>query len=188
MKGKRAVLVVMGLIACLLATGGVGHSMIGPDQNIEDFPPWIWPYIHPVSIFAKAVTGEGIVYEQAAKEMRESVLVQCKHFTAGDYSFKELLTTMDSQFQMQLATLHFAKTKAVGLAMGKLVALDDDDPCGNPPRRPWPWPTVLLDLVKVQMEVFKTEVLAQYQLTKDEVEMLDADLNGHYKNFFMLLK
>ena len=91
---------------------------------------------------------------------------------------------------IQLATLHFAKTKAVGLAKGELVALDDDDWCGTPPRRPWPWPwpRFLLDLVKVQMEVFKTEVLAQYQLTKDEVEMLDADLNAHYKDFFMLLK
>ena len=190
MKGKRTVFVVMGLIACLLATTGVGYSMIGPDQNLDDFPPWIWPIIHPASIFSKVVTGEGVEYKEAANELRESALVQVKHLTAGDYSFKEMLTMMDAQFEMQLATLRFAQTKALGLAMGKLVALDDDDWCGTPPRRPWPWPwpEFLLDLVKVQMDVLKAEMSAQYNLTDDEVEMLDASLDAHYKDFYMLLK
>lgn len=189
MRGKRTVFVIMGLIACLLATAGAGHSMIGPDQSMDDFPPWMWPYICPASIVAQAVTGEGVVYEQAILGMRESTFVQVKHFTAGDYSFKELLTMMDALFDMQLATLQFAQTKVTGLAKGKLVAMDDRDPCGTPPRRrPWPWPTFLLDLVKVQMEVFKTEMYAQYDLTDGEAEMLDASLDAHFKDFYMLLK
>ena len=189
MRGKRTVFVIMGLIACLLATTGVGYSMPGPDQSMDEFPPWIWPYICPASIVAKAVTGEGVEYKQAANALRESAVVQVKHFTAGEYSFKEMLTMMDAQFEMQLATIRFAKTKVIGLANGKLVAFDDGDDCGTPPRRgPWPWPPELLDLVKVQIEFFKTEMYTQYDLTEEEAEMLDASLDAHLIDFYMLLK
>lgn len=191
MRGKRTVFVIMGLITCLLGTAGMGHSMIGPDQSMDDFPPWMWPYICPASIYAKVVTSEDVEYTKAANDLRESAMVIVKHFTAGRYCFEEMLSMMDTQFEIQLATIRLAKTKVTGLAMGKLTAMDDHDDCGTPPRRrPWPWPPDpdLLDLVKLQIDVFKTEMSAQYNLTDDELELLDASLDAHYKDFYMLLK
>lgn len=71
--------------------------------------------------------------------------------------------------------------------MGNKIALDDDDWCGTPPK-PRPWPPYLLDLIQLQIDVFKAELCGSDQFTETEMRLLEADLNGHLKNFAQALK
>ena len=187
MKKRSFGVAIVGLFAIMFLAVGPAHALIGPDQDLSDFPPWIWPIILPVSAFANAVTDLDVSFDQAAKNVQEAVFMQCKCFTAGDYTFKELLTMVDAQFTMQLATLNFARTKTIGLGMGDMVMYDDDDWCGTPPK-PRPWPPYLLDLVKVQIEVFKAELPSLFKLNRTEVSLLNAALNAHYKDFALALE
>ena len=135
-KTKIIVSAIVGLFAIILMTAGSAQALIGPDQDLSDFPPWIWPVIRPVGIFTKVMTNMDVTFKQAAQEMKETAFFQCKCFAAGDYSFKEILTMVDAQFTMELAAVNFARTKSVGLGMGDMAMFDDDDWCGTPPKPP----------------------------------------------------
>jgi len=187
MKVKKGWFVVMGALIIMLATTSISPALIGPDQDLSDFPPWIWPIIRPVAVFSSVITEKDIAFELAAKNMEEAVMQQCKCMTAGKYSFNEMLAMVDAQFDMQLTTLNFAKTKVAGFGMGSMVAFDDDDWCGTPPQ-PRPWPPYLLELVKLQTKIFSTELPAIFKLNRDEIKILNADLNSHIENFAIVLK
>lgn len=128
-----------------------------------------------------------MTFDRAAEQMKEAVMLQCECLASGDYEFKDLMTMVNAQFELQLATLKAAKTKAAGFGRGDIVALDDDDWCGTPPK-PRPWPPFLMELLKLQTEVFRTELLANYKLSGTEIKSLDTELNAHLSDFAGLLK
>ncbi|MBT8339181.1 MAG: hypothetical protein HKP58_08090 [Desulfatitalea sp.] len=187
MRKNKHPFILMSLLVLLLASAGAGNAQPGPDQDMSDFPPWIWPYIRPVEIFTIAVTDVEMTFDQAAKGLQEAVLLQCKCFTAGDYSFKELIAMVDAQFKMQLVTLHFAQTKVAGFGMGRMIAYDDDDWCGTPPK-PWPWPHYLLDLVTLQADIFRKQLPNLFKLTREETMFLNAHLDRHVTEFAIALE
>jgi hypothetical protein len=186
---KMKLLVVVGLLFLMLITAGPGHAKVGPDQDLSDFPPWIWPIIRTVSVLSKAISATEVEFDQLSAQMKEAVLHQCECLNAGDHDFKEIMAMVNAQFDVQRAVLKTAKTKAAGFGMKSMVALDDDDWCGTPPKpRPWPWPPFLMDLVKLQADLFRTELGTNFKLSEEESKLFDANLNSQMEAFGALLR
>lgn len=146
------------------------NELIGPDQDLSDFPPWIWPIIHPVDIVANVITNAKLSFDEAAKMVKMSASKLCECSTNGKYGFYDLLEMVEAGFDMQYTALKFAKIKAGGLYNAS-AKYDDDDWCGTPPK-PWPWPWPWLKLIRFQAEVFVSELPQWYDLNRQELGIL----------------
>lgn len=96
--------------------------MLGPDQDLSQFPPWIWPYIRTVELASSRIFAVG---ERAATEAipREVLL---GHFVG-------ILQAV----QLKLVALRLGPAGAeLAKAAGQSIADELDDWCGTKPPRP----------------------------------------------------
>ena len=170
-------------------TAAAQATLLAPDQDLKDFPPWIWPIIHPADILANVITGRELSYEKAAELVKLSAYQMCECSTTGEYKFEELLAMVEASFDVQYTTLKFAKIKAAGLSpKGNLSAGDwDDDWCGTPPKR-WPWPWPWLDLVRLETEIYVEQLVSFYKLTDKEIIVLEEHMQGQRERFEQLAR
>jgi hypothetical protein len=110
--------------------------MIGPDQDLSDFPVWIWPYIDVARLSRVDVA--------AAKEagtMRVPQGAVRAHVTAiiAAAQVKQITGAMKDGGAMQ---------EAAGIALNK--AIDD---CGNGRPKPWPHPPRRYEILEVAGEL-----------------------------------
>jgi hypothetical protein len=187
MKIEKKLVVAACLIVMMLVTVAPGYAKPGPDQDMSDFPPWIWPIIRTVSVLSQAISNVEMEFDKAAAQIKEAVLHQCDCLSAGEYQFKQMLNVVNAQFDAQLATLKTAKAKATGLGMRGMMMLDDDDWCGTPPK-PRPWPPFLMELVKLQAELFRTELIANHKLSKEEIALFDTAMSDQMEAFHTVLR
>jgi len=113
--------------------------MVGPDTDLNDFPPWIWPYIHVARLadFHKEaerfkVSGTVRSPEAAINAHVIAIMsaISVKKVVAG-------LKLKDSELQRQFEA---AASQAL------TVAIDD---CGNGRPKPWPIPPRHIQLAEI---------------------------------------
>lgn len=128
--------------------------MIGPDQDLKDFPPWIWPYIRVAQLAEVS---------KLVEEARPS--------TSVDARIPE--TAMNAHVMAIISALTMRKV-AAGLdgEMGKQftasanralsVAIDD---CGSTGKKPWPRPPKNIMLMQIAAHL----AVAAAELEGDQV-------------------
>lgn len=190
--GTVAVLGLFGLAACGEAgsppVDGVEVSnstsaLIGPDQDLSDFPPWIWPVIQPADVLAQVARGQ-LSFDRAAGVLKQLVTKVCACQGQTKQGVAQLLAVMDASFEAQHAALVLAKA---GVGGSGSVGYDDDDWCGTPPK-PWPWPWPVLDLVSLQAEMFSDLIAGQHRLSKTQAVELESRLKHHVGRFETLIR
>ncbi len=157
-------------------------TLIAPDQDLSDFPPWIWPIIHPVDLVANVITGREIEFDKAAEVIALSAGKLCECSTTGQHSFESLLEMIDASLDVQYSSMKFAKLKAAGIHGKGIAYWDDDDWCGTPPK-PWPWPRRWLDLIEVQIQTVHAGMLEYYDLDRDQTRLLEEHLGAQWERF-----
>jgi hypothetical protein len=109
--------------------------MIGPDDNLSDFPVWVWPYIN-VARFRAALnpiseqwgTSEGALARHGQGGFEpHSVPGVVGHFVRAA-QVKDLAKKIPEGRRKEMT--HGAEST---------IAMLIDDYCGTPPRK-WPWP------------------------------------------------
>jgi hypothetical protein len=110
--------------------------MIGPDQDLSDFPVWIWPYIDVARLSRADVA--------AAKELAAVCVPAAAvraHVTAiiAAAQVKQIAGAVKDGGAMQ---------EAAGIALTK--AIDD---CGNGRPKPWPHPPRRYEILEVAGEL-----------------------------------
>ena len=110
--------------------------MIGPDQDLSDFPVWIWPYID----VARLSRGD-VVAKEAAAAVRVPPAVVRAHVTAivAAAQVKQIAGAVKDGGALQ---------EAAGIALTK--AIDD---CGNGRPKPWPHPPRRYEVLEVAGEL-----------------------------------
>jgi hypothetical protein len=165
------------------------QALISPDQDLSDFPPWIWPYIHPVDVFSHILNGKELKFDFAAKLLEQSAHNLCGCSTTGKYSFGELLELVDISFDMQYNAIRLAKlqAKAQGGSASGMVSNDDPPKCGNGPW-PWPIPWPWLKLIHFEGDLFITEMNRWYKLDEKQQSILKEQISKQMLRFETLEK
>jgi hypothetical protein len=110
--------------------------MIGPDQDLSDFPVWIWPYIDVARLSRADVAA---VKEMGAARVPRAA-VQA-HVTA-------IIAAAQVKHIAGAAKDGGALQEAAGIALTK--AIDD---CGNGRPKPWPHPPRRYEIMEVAAEL-----------------------------------
>lgn len=113
--------------------------MIGPDQDLSDFPPWIWPYINVAGIAKGSRATEEV---SLGVSLPNSVVALHVTQIVTAAMFRQLaLKLSDSRLQGEM------EKAASGLM---LQAIDD---CGNGRPKPWPRPPRRHQLLQIAANV-----------------------------------
>lgn len=100
--------------------------MIGPDQDLSQFPPWIWPYID----IARIAKGDVRAAAQAGALAATPAFATATRLGAliAAATVKQIASRIkDERLRTELSA-----------AASATLADDGDDIC--PPRHKWPWP------------------------------------------------
>jgi hypothetical protein len=160
----------------------IAQPQIGPDDNLEDFPYWVWPYIRPASIYFKYLNGE-IEVEVAQKAMRAAVEDCACALGSRKATPEAVLAAVDMVFGAQLTAARLAphsfKTVAQPQSNAGFAAFDDDWRCGTGPFPKWPVPPRGNDLVKLQGQELIKSIQANVKLDRAATAALveRVDLN-----------
>lgn len=124
--------------------------MIGPDQDLNDFPRWVWPYINVGKL---ADVSRRFRQSSAMGQIPETALNA--HVTAiiSALTVRKVAANLSGDFAKQFDA---AASKALS------VAIDD---CGSVRPKPWPWPPKHIQL----MEIAGRLAVAAAQLEGDKV-------------------
>lgn len=150
-------------------------KMISPDQDLTQFPPWIWPYID-VARFAD-ISRDNEKFRGGAAFLATPQPAIAAHVTAiiAAATLKKMvagLSLKDPDVQRQFEA---AAAKAL------TVAIDD---CGNGRRKPWPQPPRHIQLAEIagQLAVAAAELDADEvlhrELTNATLQLRDQALKG----------
>ena len=161
--------------------GVIAQPQIGPDDNLEDFPYWVWPYIRPASIYFKYLNGE-IKVEVAQKAMRAAVEDCACALGSRNATPEAVLAAVDMVFSAQLTAARLAPHAAKGDFQSDSdgsFAFDDEWRCGTGPFPKWPIPPRGDDLVKLQGEELFKAIQAHVKLDRSATAALvkRIDLN-----------
>jgi hypothetical protein len=134
--------------------------MIGPDQDLHDFPPWIWPYIN-VARLAEFKAAGRVAAVSTAVAPRAAV-------DAHVHAIFAAAALKATAAQIGDKAIGSALSGAASKALS--VAIDD---CGNePPRKPWPHPPRHIQMFEVAGRL----AVAAAELEKNEA--LSSELIG----------
>jgi hypothetical protein len=124
-------------------------AMIGPDQDLKDFPPWIWPYIDVARLADIAR-----VRDAGAAARAPTVAIDA-HVTAiiSALTMRSVAVNLSGDLKKQFEV-------AAGKAL--TVAIDD---CGSTGKKPWPRPPRHIQL----MEIATRLAVAAAELEGDRV-------------------
>lgn len=119
--------------------------MLTPDQNPQDFPIWILPYINIARLSETAVLKQVESLEARIPEMAYHVHVMA---ITSALNMRKVASYMQGDLQKQFTT---AANRAL------TVAIED---CGNTGNKPWPVPPkqVFLREIAVRLAVASIEV------------------------------
>ena len=111
--------------------------MLGPDQNPEDFPWWVLPYID----VARVSRGEVVLGKEAISAVRAPRAAVQAHVTAivAAAQVKQIAGAVKDGGALQ---------EAAGIALTK--AIDD---CGNNRPKPWPHPPRRYEIMEIAAEL-----------------------------------
>jgi hypothetical protein len=165
-----------------LSSGSATAALLSSEQDLEDFPPWIWPVIYPVDIFANVFAGRVQDEEFASSLMKQAAAKLCDCTTDGKYSFDQLLAIVDASLDAQVSTVRFAQLKAAGFGGGSLGSYDDDDWCGTGPKPPFPWPFPHR-LFTLELDTIRGELSQVYHLDSKQLATLSEHLGAQLKRF-----
>ena len=146
----------------------IAQPLIGPDDNLEDFPYWIWPYIRPASIYFKYLNGE-LRAAAAQKAMRAAVEDCACALGSRNATPDAVLAAVDMVFSAQLTAARLARHANQTDTKTELqvsVAFDDEWRCGTGPFPKWPIPPRGGDLVKLQGEALLKSIQAHVKLDR----------------------
>src|SRR5687767_13411981 len=108
--------------------------MIGPDDNLSDFPVWVWPYIN----VARHRTLNPIAEQWGASA---GALARQAHGGFEPNSVQGIVGHFVRAAQVKDLARKIPEGRRKEMTQGaeSTIAMLIDDYCGTPPRR-WPWP------------------------------------------------
>lgn len=155
------------------------QPLIGPDDNLEDFPYWIWPYIRPAKIYFKYLNGE-IKAEVAQKAMRAAVEDCACALGSRNASPEEVFAAVDMVFSTQLTAARLAPHAVKGAqSIQARAAYDDEWRCGNGLFPKWPRPRAIDELVKLQGGELINSLRAHVKLDRAAAAALEQRVGQH---------
>lgn len=123
--------------------------MIGPDQDLKDFPPWAWPYINIArltDISRVKDPGTGVQTLETAINAHVTAIISA-------LTVRKVAANLSGDLAKQLDA---SASKALS------VAIDD---CGSTGNKPWPRPPKRIQL----MEIASRLAVAAVELEGDKV-------------------
>lgn len=168
--------------------GSAQQSLISPDQDLKDFPPWIWPYIHPTDVLANILHGAKVERELALRLVTDSVEKLCECSAYGKPSFENVIELVNI-FDMQYGTLRVAQIQAAASRRRSMGMIDGEDIpyCGNGPH-PWPSPWPWFDLIRRRAQVFEAVLPKLYELSAEQTKVLHTQIAAQVARFEKLAK
>lgn len=128
--------------------------MIGPEQDLKDFPPWLWPYINVARLAdVSRVKDAGVIGQIPEAAINAHVIAIMSALTVRKVA-ANLAGDLAKQFDA-------AASKALS------VAIDD---CGSTGKKPWPRPPKHIQ----HMEIAGRLAVAAAQLEGDKVVKLPS--------------
>ena len=171
------------------SVGRAQQALISPDQDLKDFPPWIWPYIHPTDVLANILHGAKVERELALKLVTDSAEKLCECSAYGKPTFENVIELVNISFDMQYGTLRVAQIRAATSGGRSVGMIDGEDIpyCGNGPH-PWPSPWPWFDLIRRQAEVFEAVLPKLYELSAEQTKILHTQIAAQVTRFEKLAK
>lgn len=128
--------------------------MIGPDQDLKDFPPWIWPYIRVAQLAEVSKVVEG-ARPSTSIDARVPATAMNAHVMAiiSALTMRKVAAGLDGDVGKQF-------TASANRALS--VALDD---CGSTGKKPWPQPPKNIMLMQIAAHL----AVAAAELESDRV-------------------
>ena len=190
MRHARGTILGLGLatmlFGCATAVGGEtaevegeGAALIGPDGDLNDFPPWAWPYIRPAAIFTHALSGAISIKE--ARVAMETAAKDCGcALAASRPKVQTVLAAVGATFDTQYAAARLAI--AGGGSEAKFY--EGDGYCGNGiPPFPGPRPRGLFDLLQWERELMGDAILGSADLDERGAAAVNAELDRQLERF-----
>ncbi|HVH99279.1 MAG TPA: hypothetical protein VM869_11225 [Enhygromyxa sp.] len=127
--------------------------MIGPDQDLNDFPRWIWPYIN-IARIAEIARLKNVRQIEDMNARVPAVAINA-HMMAiiSALTLRKAAASMDGELGKQFSV---AASRALS------VAIDD---CGSTGQKPWPIPPKAIFLREIAGQL----AMAAAELEGDEV-------------------
>ena len=155
------------------------QPLIGPDDNLDDFPFWIWPYIRPAKIYFKYLDGQ-LKAEVAQKAMLAAVEDCACALGSRNASPAEVFAAVDMVFSTQLTAARLAPHAVKGAeSFQASVAFDDEWRCGNGLFPKWPRPRAIDELVKLQGGELINAIRAHVKLDRASTAALEKRVGQH---------
>ena len=155
------------------------QPLVGPEDNLEDFPYWIWPYIRPAKIYFKYLDGE-IKAEVAQRAMRAAVEDCACALGSRNASPEEVLAAVDMVFSTQLTAARLAPHAVKGAeSFQASVAYDDEWRCGNGLFPKWPRPRAIDGLLELQGAELINAIRANVKLDRASTAALTERVDQH---------
>ncbi|HTU60907.1 MAG TPA: hypothetical protein VMF89_20785 [Polyangiales bacterium] len=155
------------------------QPLIGPDDNLDDFPFWIWPYIRPAKIYFKYLDGQ-IKAEVAQKAMLAAVEDCACALGSRKASPAEVLAAVDMVFSTQLTAARLAPHAVKGAeSFQASAAFDDEWRCGNGLFPKWPRPRAIDELLKLQGGELINAIKAHVKLDRASTAALEKRVDQH---------
>lgn len=155
------------------------QPLIGPDDDLDDFPFWIWPYIRPAKVYFKYLDGQ-IKAEVAQKAMLAAVEDCACALGSRNASAAEVLAAVDMVFSTQLTAARLAPHAVKGAeSFQASVAFDDEWRCGNGLFPKWPRPRVVDDLLELQGGELIKSIRAHVKLDRASAAALEQRVGQH---------
>ena len=157
----------------------LAQPLIGPDDNLDDFPFWLWPYIRPAKIYFEYLDGQ-IKPEVAQKAMRAAVEDCACALGSRKASPGEVLAAVDMVFNTQLTAARLAPHAVKGaVSFQASVAFDDEWRCGTGLFPKWPRPRAIDELVKLQGGELVSAIRAHVKLDRASAAALEERVDQH---------
>lgn len=109
--------------------------MIGTDQDLNDFPVWLWPYINVARLRA--------AFNPIAEQLSAAAMTRQGHMGFEPNSVQGVVShfVRAAQAKELARKAPEGRRKEMMHSAESTIAMLIDDYCGTPPRKwPWPWP------------------------------------------------
>jgi hypothetical protein len=162
-----------------LEVAGEGAALIGPDGDLDDFPPWVWPYIRPASIFTRALSG--VISIKEAHSAMKAAAEDCGCAVAASKpKLETVLAAVGATFDTQYA----AAKLAIAGGGSEAKFYEGDGYCGNGiPPFPGPRPRDLFELLVVERQLLGEAILGGADLDERGAALVNRALDGQLERF-----